>query len=216
MDVKKVAALGLVAVAVLLMAAPAGAWFGPFGCGSLFPFGLFGCPVPVPVAVPVPVPAAIPACSPCGPIGAGVGLGGCDVGLPGPGIGGWGAPGVGLGGCDVGLPGPGLGGYGGAAGIGSPVGLGSGCGIGSPLGIGGGPGIGGYGGAAGIGSPVGLGSGCGIGSQLGVGSGYGLGSSLGSGIWPVRWATAAPTARAARSAWAASMVLAASTGQPVR
>ncbi len=80
MDVKKVAVFCLVGIAVLGMAAPAVAWFGPFGCGSLFPFGLFGFPVPVPV--PVPVPAAIPA---CGPIGAGFGGpidGACGIGGP--------------------------------------------------------------------------------------------------------------------------------------
>jgi hypothetical protein len=135
MDVKKIAVYGMVAVALLLVAAPASRWIGPFGgCGlgfggcSLFPFGLFARPVPVPVAVPVPVPAAIPACSPCGPIG-GAGIGGCDLGLPGPGLGGWGAPGIGLGGC--GLGGVGLGGCGlGGIGLG---GVGSGLGFNNPF-----------------------------------------------------------------------------------
>ena len=106
MDVKKLAVFGILAVSVLLVSAPASAWFGPFGCGFGFgfPFGPFCRPVPVPV--PVAVPVAAPLCAP------GVGLGGCDLGLPGPGIGGWGAPGIGLGGCGLGAPGLGLGGCG--------------------------------------------------------------------------------------------------------
>ena len=128
MDVKKLAVFGILAVSVLLVSAPASAWFGPFGCGFGFgfPFGPFCRPVPVPV--PVAVPVAAPLCAP------GVGLGGCDLGLPGPGIGGWGAPGLGLGGCGLGAPGLGLGG----CGLGAPgLGLG-GCGLGAPgLGLGG-------------------------------------------------------------------------------
>ncbi len=95
MDVKKVAVIGILAVSVLLVSAPASAWFGPFGCG--FPF--FTRAVPVPVPVPVAAPLAAPLCAP------GVGLGGCDLGLPGPGLGGWGGgwPGMGLGGIGSGL-----------------------------------------------------------------------------------------------------------------
>lgn len=113
MDVKKMAVFGLLALTVLTCAAPAGAWWGPwggFGCGfpfwhgslfpfGLFPFGLFGYPVPVPVPVPVaaPVPAAIPACGIGGPgLGCGIGAG---CGLGGPGLG------CGLGaGCGFGSP----------------------------------------------------------------------------------------------------------------
>jgi hypothetical protein len=98
MDVKKMAVFGLLALTVLTCAAPAGAWFGPFGgCGfgfghgslfpfGLFPFGLFGYPVPV----PVPVAAPLCAPGPCGIGAPGLGLGGCGVGAPGLGLGGFG------------------------------------------------------------------------------------------------------------------------------
>jgi hypothetical protein len=98
MDVKKMAVFGLLALTVLTCAAPAGAWFGPFGgCGfgfghgslfpfGLFPFGLFGYPVPVPVPVPVAAPLCAP--GPCGIGAPGLGLGGCGWGnnpaIPGP------------------------------------------------------------------------------------------------------------------------------------
>ncbi len=105
MDVKKMAVFGLLALTILTCAAPAGAWWGPFGgfgCGfgfpfchgqlfpfGLFPFGLFGYPVPV----PVPVPAAIPAAVPCAP-------GPCGIGVPGLGCG------LGLGVGNPAIPGP--------------------------------------------------------------------------------------------------------------
>ena len=117
MFVKKVAVFGLLVLTILAFAAPAGAWFGPFGgcgCGfgfgfpfchgplfpfGLFPFGLFGFPVPVPVPVPVaaPVPAAVPVATPvCAP-------GPCGIGAPGLGLGGCG---LGCGFNNPGIPGP--------------------------------------------------------------------------------------------------------------
>jgi len=112
MDVKKAAVIGLIVLTVLAFAAPAGAWWGPFGCGCGFGWGLpfchhslcgfFGCtmpvpvPVPVPVAAPVaasvpaPVPVAAPVCAPgpCGIGAPGLGWGGCGWGnnpaIPGP------------------------------------------------------------------------------------------------------------------------------------
>ena len=107
MDVKKMAVFGLIAVSVLLVAAPASAWFGPFGCGLGFGFAPFGCGFPFfarAVPVPVPVPVAAPLCAP------GIGLGGCGVG----------APGLGLGGCGIGAAGIGLGGIGSGLGFNSP------------------------------------------------------------------------------------------------
>lgn len=113
MDVKKMAVFGLLALTVLTCAAPAGAWWGPFGgfgCGfgfpfchgqlfpfGLFPFGLFGYPVPV----PVPVAAPLCAPGPCGLGAPGLGVGGCGIGAPG--LGGCGWPGMGLGGIGSGL-----------------------------------------------------------------------------------------------------------------
>jgi len=117
MDTKKVVVFGLLALTVLTMVAPAGAWFGPFGgcgfgCGfPFFRFGFFGCAVPVPVPVPVaaPVPAAVPVAAPvCAPEPCGVGASGCGLGVPGPC--GFGAPGLGISGCGWGnnpaIPGP--------------------------------------------------------------------------------------------------------------
>ena len=83
MDFKRMATLGVLALALAVVVAPAGAWFGPFGgCG----FGFGGLAVP-------PVPP-IP---PLG-FGCGFGLGGFGLGLAGFGLGLAGF-GIGLGGC---------------------------------------------------------------------------------------------------------------------
>ncbi len=71
MNVKKLAVFGILAVSLLLVAAPASAWFGPFGCGLGFGFPFFAHAVPVPV--PVAVPVAAPLCAP-GMVAPGVGL----------------------------------------------------------------------------------------------------------------------------------------------
>jgi hypothetical protein len=88
MDLKKVAVLGMLALALVVVVAPAGALFGPWGFGG--PFGMGVPPVP-------PIPFMPFGCS----FGAGLGLGGFGLGMAGFGLGLAGF-GLGAGGCGFG------------------------------------------------------------------------------------------------------------------